>query len=240
MVSRSSKTLVGQGFRVYHLVDQIYQTRTGRSLGDRIPYNDYMRKKQVKPRMEADKLLQIASEGFDYLNTVWMMESSWSNVRSDIEHIVIFIDKYAKSLKKKNTTMQQLLMSNSSISNPIENGVSTTSESCDVNQVDPTFKPVDNLLADEDEHHPIFVSTVSCLFLLISYMYSPTVFCEPRLRFCSKLKEDFNYSHPPPPPPPQHTNFDFCHLVLKPTEKLSLFFIVVHVSVFVKFISNQH
>ena len=39
------KTLVDQGFRVPHLVDQIYQTRTGRSLGDRIPYNDYMRKK---------------------------------------------------------------------------------------------------------------------------------------------------------------------------------------------------
>ena len=94
------KTLVDQGFRVPHLVDQIYQTRTGRSLGDRIPYNDYMRKKQVKPRMEADKLLQIASEGFDYLNTVWMMESSWSNVRSDTEHMVIFINEYAKSLKK--------------------------------------------------------------------------------------------------------------------------------------------
>ena len=100
--------MVDQGFRVPHLVDQIYQTRTGRSLGDRIPYNDYMRKKQVKPRMEADKFLQIASEGFDYLNTVRMMESSLSNVRSDIEHIVIFIDKYAKSLKKENTMMKQL------------------------------------------------------------------------------------------------------------------------------------
>ena len=87
------KTLVDQGFRAPpHLVDQIYQTRTGRSLGDRIAYNDYMRQKQVKPRMEADKLLQIASEGFDYLNTVWIMESLWSNVRSDIEHIVIFIE----------------------------------------------------------------------------------------------------------------------------------------------------
>ena len=52
------KMLVDQGFREPHLVDQTYQTRTGRSLGDRIPHNDYMRKKQVKPRMEADKLLQ--------------------------------------------------------------------------------------------------------------------------------------------------------------------------------------
>ena len=49
-------------------------------------------------------------------------------------------------------------MSNSCISNPIENGVSITIESCDVNQVDPTFRPLDNLLADEDEYHPIFLN----------------------------------------------------------------------------------
>ena len=37
------------------------------------------------------------------------------------------------------------------------------------------------------------------LLFLICIVYSPTVFCEPRLRFCSTYKENFNYSHPRPP-----------------------------------------
>ena len=85
-----------------------------------------------------------------------MMESSWSNVRSDI-------DEYAKSLKKKYTMMKQLHMSNSCISNPIENGVSITRESCDVNQVAQTFRPLDNLLADEDEYHPICLNDLDII-----------------------------------------------------------------------------
>ena len=74
-----------------------------------------------------------------------------------------FIDKYVKSLKKKNTMTKQLHMSNSCISNPIENGVSITIESCDVYQVDSTFRPLDNLLADEDEYHPIFLTDIDII-----------------------------------------------------------------------------
>ena len=121
-----------QGFNVPKFVNQIYHRRAGRELGDRIPYDNYMRKKQPKPRMEAEKLILLASEGYEYLNTVWMADASWCNVRTDMEKAITFIDTYGQNLKNKNKTMQQRHFSSSSISNPIENGIVITIESCDI------------------------------------------------------------------------------------------------------------
>ena len=152
-----------QGFNIPKFVNQICHTRTGRELGDHITYNNYMRKKQPKPRMEAEKLILLASEGYEYLNTVWMADALWCNVRTDMEKVITLINKYGQNLKNKNKTMQQRHFSSSSISNPIENGIVITIELCDIHEVDTTFRSLDNLISDEDEYCPIFLNDLDMI-----------------------------------------------------------------------------
>ena len=55
------------GFELPLLFQQVYSARTGRQLGDILPYNNYTAKKQPKPRLSQDILNSLISTGYEYV-----------------------------------------------------------------------------------------------------------------------------------------------------------------------------
>ena len=90
------------GLDIPKFVQKVYQARSGRTLGDILPYNNYTAKKQPKPKLSRLR----ADNGVEYLQTVWIGNSMWLEVKCALQVLTDMMKKYECLLRKKNMQMK--------------------------------------------------------------------------------------------------------------------------------------